>query len=454
MAQEMTSGHPLGLILKFSVPLLIGNFFQQLYNMADMAVVGRTLGTNAVAAVGAAGAPLFLILGLFWGLTGGVTTIAAQRFGAKDQAGVRRSVAMSLMVCGGISLVMTVFSLIFCRVFLRWMNTPEDIFEDCFSYTFWIFAGIPVSTFFILSASILRAIGDSRTPLIFLIISSLINVGLDIFFIKGFGTGPGGAAVATVLAQFISGILCFVYAWQRYPILHLSRRDWHFRWRFAWAHLRIGIPMAFQFVVIGAGIMVMQSVLNTFGSVAVAAYSSAARLDQLAIQPIFSFGIAVATYTAQNYGARRFDRIYLGLKQCTIFMLIFSACAAAFMIIGYPRLTRLFLGAVESEVLRLIGVYIWCSSLFFPLLSMIAIYRNALQGIGYAFVPLMAAVIELVMRSIGAPIMGVRWGYIGVCGSNQLAWCGGAILLIPFYFWAIRRLHRRHELQKKQSNLR
>ena len=435
MTHDMTTGSPMRLIVMFTIPLLIGNVFQQLYSMADTVIVGRTIGVQALAAVGATGPLCFLVLGFFFGFSSGVTVVTAQRFGAKDARGVRRSIAMATMLCAAISAAATIGSVI-----LRLMNTPEDIFDGSYAYLVVIFIGIGATVFYNLISGIIRALGDSRTPLIFLIIASILNIALDFIFILWFGMGVAGAAWATVISQLASGVWCLRFARRKYSQFQLNRQDWRFDWNFAWEHLRIALPMAFQFSITAIGVIVMQTVLNTFGSTAVAAFTAAAKIDQLAVQPGFSIGIAIATYAAQNYGAGLYRRIREGVNKCSLLSTVFAILMGAAVIVFCPQFTRLFVGDGHPEVIPLVRTYMLTNGSCYVILGLLFVYRNALQGIGRAFVPMMAGASELVVRTVAAPVLGGAIGYVGVCLSNPLAWIGATIPLAIAYFWVIRRL--------------
>ena len=444
MTQDMTVGSPLRLIVMFTIPLLIGNVFQQLYNIADTVIVGRTIGVQALAAVGATGPLCFLVLGFFFGFTGGVTVITAQRFGAKDHRGVRRSIATATILCAGVSLVATVASVLLTRPLLRMMNTPEDIFDGASGYLSAIFIGIGATVFYNLISGIIRALGDSRTPLIFLIIASVLNIVLDFIFILWFDMGVAGAAWATVVSQFAAGFWCYRYARRHFRLLHLRRDDWNFDWKFAWEHLRIALPMAFQFSITAVGVIVLQAVLNRFGSTTIAALTAAAKVDQIAVQPGFSIGIAVATFAAQNYGAKLYSRVRHGVNACMKLSTVFAIGIGIVVIVFCPQFTALFLGDGQTEIVHLVRIYMVTNGGFYVLLGLLFIYRNALQGMGYAFVPMMAGVSELFVRSFGAPLLGAWFGYAGVCLSNPAAWIGALIPLAWSYFRLIRRLSGRY----------
>lgn len=444
MNKDLTVGDPAKVLWKFCLPLFGSIIFQQLYNIADTVIVGRTIGVQALAAVGATGPLCFLVLGFFFGFTGGVTVITAQRFGAKDHRGVRRSIATATILCTAVSLIATVASVIFTRPMLRLMNTPEDIFDGASGYLSAIFIGIGATVFYNLISGIIRALGDSRTPLYFLIIASVLNIVLDFIFILWFDMGVAGAAWATVVSQFAAGFWCYRYALRHFRELHLRRSDWRFDWMFAWEHLRIALPMAFQFSITAIGVIVMQAVLNRFGSTTIAAFTAASKVDQIAVQPGFSIGIAVATFAAQNYGAKLYTRVRHGVNACMKLSTVFAVLIGIAVIMLCPQFTALFLGEGQSEIVHLVRIYMITNGGFYVLLGFLFIYRNALQGMGYAFVPMMAGVSELFVRSFGAPLLGAWFGYAGVCLSNPAAWIGALIPLSWSYLRLIRRLTGRY----------
>ena len=399
MTHDMTTGSPMRLIVMFTIPLLIGNVFQQLYSMADTVIVGRTIGVQALAAVGATGPLCFLVLGFFFGFSSGVTVVTAQRFGAKDARGVRRSIAMATTLCTAISAAATIGSVILTGPLLRLMNTPEDIFDGSYAYLVVIFIGIGATVFYNLISGIIRALGDSRTPLIFLIIASILNIVLDFIFILWFGMGVAGAAWATVISQLASGVWCLQFARRKYSQFQLKRQDWRFDWNFAWEHLRIALPMAFQFSITAVGVIVMQ-----------------------------------------NYGAGLYRRIREGVNKCSLLSTVFAILMGAAVIVFCPQFTRLFVGDGHPEVIPLVRTYMLTNGSCYVILGLLFVYRNALQGIGRAFVPMMAGASELVVRTVAAPVLGGAIGYVGVCLSNPLAWVGATIPLAIAYFWVIKRL--------------
>ncbi|MCH5186670.1 MAG: MATE family efflux transporter, partial [Oscillospiraceae bacterium] len=329
------------------------------------------------------------------------------------------------------------------RKLLELMQTPEDIIDGSYNYIVVIFAGIIAPVFFNLFSSILRSLGDSKTPLIFLIIASVINIILDFVFILAFSSGVAGAAYATVIAQMLSGIFCMVYSLKRFPILRLRREDWKFSWRFAWTHLRIALPMAFQFSVTAIGVMIIQTALNKLGSTAVAAYTAASKIDQLATQPLVSFGVAMATYSAQNYGAGNIERIKTGVKSCCVISVIAGLIGAFIVITLCRRLVYLFVGGGQEDVFELVRKYIIINSGMYVFLGILFVFRNVLQGVGISSIPFMAGVFELITRSLVAFIFVGKLGFTALCLASPLAWIVADIPLIIMYIVFISRQKKR-----------
>lgn len=445
MTRDMTTGNPAKLIIFFSIPLLLGNIFQQLYSMADTIIVGNTIGVTALAAVGATGGLSFLVLGFVMGMTGGFAVITAQRFGAGDMDSMRHSVAVSIELCVAMTILLTAVSVATARPLLEFMNTPEDILEDSYAYIVVIYVGIFASVFYNMISSILRALGDSRTPLYFLILSSLLNIGLDLILILNFKMGVAGAAYATVASQVVSGLLCLVYISKKFPVLHLKKEDWRLDLSFMMIHLKIGLPMALQFSITAIGVVILQTALNNFGSTYVAAYTAASKVEQLATQPLSTFGTAIATYSAQNLGAGKYQRIREGVRKCSLISLVVCVVGAILVITCGHFMVRLFMSEYQADVMEAAQQYLVIVAIFFPPLGILFIHRNALQGIGDGFWPMMAGAVELVMRAFGAVAFANLWGYAGVCVSNPVAWTAAMLLLTFRYFPTIKRLVIRAE---------
>ena len=436
MAKNMTSGKPIKLIWNFTIPLLIGNLFQQLYNMADTFIVGRTIGVHALASVGSTGSIIFLILGFANGLTAGLAIPLAQRFGAKDYLGVKRSFYVSILISAVVAILLTILSMIFCRQILEIMQTPVEIIDGAYDYLMVIFAGIFSSMAFNLLSNIFRSIGDAKTPLYFLVIACIMNIILDIVFIAGFGMGVEGAGYATVLSQIFSALACILYIWKKIPILRLNSKDFFAESSDVREHVRISFPMAFQSSIIAIGAIIIQITLNQLGATAVAAYTAAQKIDQVAILPMMSFGVTMATFVAQNYGAKKYDRIWRGVRDCIKLSLTFAISVGIILNLFSPIFIRAFVGVGHEEVVELGAIYFITNGTMYSLLSLLFIYRYTLQGVGKTFTPTVAGIMELCMRAFAAVVLSNLYGYTGATMANPLAWLGSLIpLMIAYYLF-------------------
>lgn len=446
MTHDMTKGNPLKHIIAFSIPLLIGNLFQQLYSMADTVIVGRTVSVEALAAVGLAGTITFFVLGFVQGLTSGLCVVVSQRFGAEDEQGLRYAVAAAVKISIVGIVVITALAVLGTGPLLRLMQTGEDMYDLAYTYLIIIFWGIIGVVFYNLVSNIVRALGDSRTPLVFLVIACILNIGLDFLFILTFGMGVAGAALATVIAQVLSGVGCLVYALKRYGILRLKREDWKTPKEIIIKELKIGIPMGFQFSVTAIGVMAVQTVLNTLGSQVVAAYTAATRIADIACMPLNSIGIAMATYAAQNVGAGKVYRIKKGVNRALIISLIFSVAGGAILFLFGRVFITLFIGAGKPDVVEIGQIYLNVISPLLFILGILFILRNTLQGMGYSMIPMLAGASELVMRGVIAIFSAASASFLGVCIAEPMAWVGADILLIPRY---LKLLH--DEKKKKKA---
>lgn len=443
MIKDLTKGEPLKLIIIFSIPLLIGNIFQQLYNIADLVIVGRLLGVEAFASVGAVAPLFFLIMFIIVGLTNGFAVVTGQKFGAKDTAAVKKSVVISTVLSLFVTLFFTLICSIIMHPVLRLLNVPENIYKDAYWYIEIIVLGLITATFYNLLASIIRALGDSKTPLYFLIIASVANIILALCFIELFNIGVAGSAVAVVLSQGVSVLLCLFYVKKKFPILHLKKQDWLIKfdkefYNSALEHLKIGIPMAAQFSIIGIGVIVIQSVCNTFGSDVIAAITAALRIEQIATLPMVSFGVALASFVAQNFGAKKFRRIRTGVIHTSILSIVLSILMAIVMRFWGADIIKEFIGSATPKIIDIAHQYLMISTFFYIFLSQIFIYRNALQGMGEAIFPLMASIAELLMRAFAAIYLAIKFGYIGIFYSGPIAWISACIVLSFGYFRSIK----------------
>ena len=432
---DMTVGNPMKIIFGFTLPIFIGNVFQQFYNMADAVIVGKFVGNKALAAVGSTGTIMFLIYGFVVGMTAGFTVLTAQKFGAGDMKGMRKTVAGAGILSFVVGALLTILFMAFMKPLLILMNTPSDIFADAYSYIMIVSGGILAQMLYNLLSSILRALGNSKLPLVFLIISALLNIVLDLVFIVGFGMGAKGAAVATVIAQGVSGILCLFYIIAKIPILHLKREDLDVGSTVYKNQLRIGVPMALQYSITAIGTMMVQSSLNILGSTLVAAYTAAGKIEQVVTQAYVAMGTTMATYAAQNMGAGSVKRIREGFKACTVIGVVYSFVAAGFIMTVGKYMTYLFVSEDVDIIMNSVDIYLKCIGIFFIPLAVVNIYRNGIQGLGYGLLPMMAGVAELIGRGVVAVIAGAKRSYPGVCLAGPAAWVlAGGLLIVMYYF--------------------
>ena len=322
-SKEMTSGPSLPLILNFTFPLLLGNLLQQTYSLVDAAIVGKFLGINALASVGASTSVVFLILGFCNGCCGGFGIPVAQKFGARDYVTMRRYVSVSLKLAAVMSVAVAIVTSLLCGFILRSMRTPENIFEGAYLYLLITFIGVPCTFFYNLLSSIIRALGDSKTPFWFLLFSTILNIVLDLFCILTLGWGVAGAAIATVFSQGLSALLCYIYMYRKFDILKTEPADRRFRGDLARQLLYIGVPMGLQFSITAIGSIMLQSANNALGTACVAAFTAAMRIKMFVMCPLDSLGMAMATYSGQNYGAGKPDRIWMGIKSATLMMTVY-----------------------------------------------------------------------------------------------------------------------------------
>lgn len=440
MELDMTKGKPAALIARFIIPVIIGNIFQQLYNMADTIIVGRFLGVGALAAVGATGSIMFLILGFVMGLTTGFTVMTAQRFGAGDKEGMKKSIGNAILLSFAVTVLMTALSVASMDTLLKLMNTPEDIFAMTKEYIVIICAGLGFGVLYNLQASILRAIGNSVIPLVLLVVSSVINIVLDYVLIVYAHMGVAGAAYATVIAQGVSGILCFLYIVKAVPSLHIELRHLKPDFHCMGNQLGVGIPMALQFSITAVGTILVQAALNLLGSTIVASYSVSCKVEQLVTQPYSAMGVTMATYCAQNRGINDLGRIKKGVKAANIMSAVYSVVIYGIIYAAVPYVIPLFVNENISMVTEYAKIYIGICGFFFIPLGMIFIYRNALQGCGFGFIPMMGGVVELISRSVLAFVAAKRLSYVGVCIANVSAWFTAGVFLFIAYHVLMRRM--------------
>lgn len=436
----MTKGSPIKLIVRFTIPLLIGNLVQQLYNFSDALVVGRAIGVNALAAVGATSGVISLIIGFAVGMTSGLGIPTAKAFGNQNKSEITRSFVTSIYITLGVSIIMTLFSYIFSRPLLLYMQTPSEIIDDAVLFSRVIFLGSGATMFYNLLNSQIRALGNSRTPLFFLVISCFINIILDLILVVGLNFGITGAAVSTVLAQIFSSVCCLLYIKYKIPELKLERTDFIFKWDDIRSHLSIALPMGFQQSIIAIGTVVLQSMLNTLGTTSIVAYTTASRIDQIAILPSASFGIAMATYTAQNLGAKKITRIRKGVHQTMILNCTLSLFIGLLIILFGENLVQMFVGPGQTEVLDLTNKYFLINSSMYWVLGILFTIRYTLQGLGKKAAPTLAGIFELFARIFAGLILIPSLGFLGAAMDSPLAWIGSVLVLIPSYIHVMKNL--------------
>lgn len=438
--KDMTQGSPMKLILGFSVPLLFGFLFQQFYSVVDTVIVGRFLGVNALAGVGSTGSINFLIIGFCMGVCNGFAIPLAHKFGAKDYSGLRQYVANSMWLAILFAAVMTAVTCILCRPMLVLMKTPEDIFADAYIYILIIFIGIPATYLYNMLSGIIRAMGDSRTPLVFLTLSSLLNIVLDLLCIIVFKMGVAGAAVATVVSQGASGILCLFYMMKKFPVLKMEREEW----RLNLSHMRVlcgmGIPMGLQYSITAIGSVILQTAVNTLGAGAVAAVTAASKVSIFFSCPFDAMGSTMATYCGQNIGAKKLERISEGFKACSVLGIAYSIVAFLILFAFGDKLAGLFVSTADAGLLEQARMFLIVTSAFYILLAFVNIVRFMIQGMGFGAFAILAGVCEMAARAIAGLLLVPAFGFIGVCLASPLAWLFADAFLFPAYVHVKKKL--------------
>ncbi len=429
MEKDMTKGSPMRLILGFAVPLLFGLLFQQLYSMVDTIIVGHYLGVDALAAVGATGSVNFLIIGFCMGVCNGFAIPIAQEFGAGHENDLRIFVGNCVRLSVAFAVAMTIVVVLLCRPILQLMRTPENIIDGSYAYIIIIFAGIPVTYLYNMTAAIIRSLGDSRTPVIF----------LDLLCIIVLHMGVSGAAAATVVSQAVAGICCLIYMKKKYAILKLAKNDWRWNRGYAFKLCNMGIPMGLQYSITAIGSVVLQSAVNGIGSDAVAAVTAGSKLSMLMACPIDAMGSTMATYGGQNMGAGNLERVGKGLKSCTILGLLYSFIAIAVVFVAGRQLLLLFLEAGEGAILEDACYYIRRNVIFYFPLAMVNIVRFLIQGMGFSRLAVFAGAFEMLARGLAGFVLVPLFGFTAVCFANPLAWIFADLFLLPAYFFVRKK---------------
>ena len=443
MTKDMTAGKPLGLILRFCGPMVFGNILQQLYSMVDTVIVGRYLGASALAGVGATGAISFLVVGFATGICTGLSIPVAQAFGAGDYHSMRKNIANSYYLGALIGVLLTILTMIGTGTILHWMKTPDDIYQYSYDYIIVIFGGILTSVLYNSLAAILRAVGDSKSPILFLAVSSVLNIILDLVFLVGMQSGVAGAGYATVISQGISGILCLIYLYKKFHIMRFQHGECKPELKRCGRLLSIGLPMALQFSITAIGSIMLQSANNALGTSCVAAFTAGMRIKMFFMCPLESMGIAMATYCGQNYGAGKTERINMGLRAS--FFMVCLYCIFCFIVLHIfaRHIIYLFVDFHEYEIIEKANQFIVTSCTYFIPLGLLCLLRYSIQGLGYSKLAMMSGVFEMVDRTAVSLFLVPILGYTGVCYGDPSAWFAADLFLIPAYLYVHKRLSRK-----------
>lgn len=439
MVRNMTEGSPLPQIVRFALPLMAGNLLQETYSVADGAIVGRILGADALASVGATSSVQFLILGFCMGLCSGFAVPVAQHFGADDENRMRQSIWHGTVLTISIAVVLTAVCTLLCHGILRLLSTPADIYEDAYHYLLIIFIGIPFTLLYNFLAGILRAVGDSRTPFLFLVFSTSLNIALDLFCIVVLRLGVPGAAAATITAQGISGLLCLFLIRRKYEILRIRREDRVWSASVARTMAGMGIPMGLQYSVTAIGSMVMQAADNSLGTVYISAYAAGYKLKHFAMCPLDALGTALCTYAGQNLGAGKTDRIRQGVRVGLMISIIYGAAAGLVLVFGGRTLSMIFVSGESSAVLDASALFVFWCGIFLWLVGVLMVFRYTVQGLGYTFLAVFSGAIEMAARILMSVFLVSQYGYIIICLTDEAAWICAAVYSGIIYTVVIRK---------------
>ena len=449
----MTVGSPFRHILNFSIPLLLGSLLQQTYSLIDAAIVGRFLGINALAGVGASSSVIFLILGFCNGCAGGFGIPVAQAFGAKDYSRMRSYVANSYWLATGISIFFVIICTLLCDNILHIMHTPEEIFSDAYEYLLVTFIGIPCALFYNLIASIIRALGDSKTPFYFLLFASVLNVILDFICILAFGWGAAGAGIATLIAQGVSAICCLIYMRTNFPLLKMSYEESRIKTKSVKTLLLMGVPMGLQFSITAIGSIMLQSANNAFGATCVTAFTTAMRIKMFFMSPLENLGIAMATYVGQNLGAKRIIRIWYGIRTSLSMTLFYWIFCATLLWFTAEWISSLFVGIQEQKIIEYSALFLHISCFNYIFLGILTTLRYTLQGVGFTRLALNSGVFEMIARVCVSIWIVPATGFLGVCWGDPIAWMSADCFLIPAMIIVYRKLKSKYNLEAGLKNL-
>lgn len=447
MVKDMTNGSPSKHILGFAVPMLFGMLFQQFYNLVDTIIVGKTLGVEALAGVGATGSINFMIIGFCMGVCNGFVIPVAQCFGAKKPADLRKYVFNGYICSIVFAIVLTLASVIFCRRILIVMNTPEDIIDHAYNYIVVIFIGIPTVFLYNMVSGVIRSLGDSKTPVVFLVLSSIINVVLDFFLILVCKMGVAGAGWATVTSQLISGLTCLIYMYKKYDILKGDKSERVLDRRFITNLCMNGIPMGLQYSITAIGSTILQAAVNTLGSTYVAAMTAGSKMFNFTCCPFDALGSTMATYAGQNVGAAKTKRLGQGVRSAMIIGSVYSVLSLIALYFTTDYIALLFVNASETTIIALTRQFILASACFYIPLTGVNVVRFCIQGMGFSVFAISAGILEMIGRAFAAIILIPSIGFMGACLASPIAWIAADAFLFPAFIHCAKKLNARHNIK-------
>lgn len=441
---DLTVGNPAGVILRFSIPILLSALLQQFYSMVDTIVVGQFLGTDALAGVGATGSISFMVIGFCIGICFGFALPVAQHYGAKDYSTMRRYIYNGIWVTVGFAVVLTAVICLLTRQILVLMSTPDNIIDYAYDYVFIIFAGIPITLAYNLLSSIIRSVGDSKTPFIILLFSAIVNIGVDILSVTVMHMGVEGPAYATLLAQLFSVILCVVVIKRKFTFMKIQPDEKQLRWSYVGILCKMGLPMGLQYSITAIGTIILQIGINSLGSEAVAAVTAAGKISNFLGCVTDSLGSTMATYTSQHVGAAKIGRIRKGMRAANMIGIIYSICIFIVMLFTSKYWLLLFLKPTETEIIAQASKWLIMTTAFYILLTFVNVFRFTIQGAGYSGLAIMAGVLEMIARSIVGVWMVPVLGFLAVCLGHPAAWIFADAFLIPTYLVIMKKLEARY----------
>lgn len=447
MVKDMTNGSPSKHILGFAVPMLFGMLFQQFYNLVDTIIVGKTLGVEALAGVGATGSINFMIIGFCMGVCNGFVIPVAQCFGAKKPADLRKYVFNGYICSIVFAIVLTLASVIFCRRILIIMNTPADIIDHAYNYIVVIFIGIPTVFLYNMVSGVIRSLGDSKTPVVFLVLSSIINVVLDFFLILVCKMGVAGAGWATVTSQLISGLTCLIYMYKKYDILKGDKSERELDRRFITNLCMNGVPMGLQYSITAIGSTILQAAVNTLGSTYVAAMTAGSKMFNFTCCPFDALGSTMATYAGQNVGAAKIKRLGQGVRSAMIIGSVYSVLSLIALYFTTDYIALLFVNASETTIIALTRQFIIASACFYIPLTGVNVVRFCIQGMGFSVFAISAGILEMIGRAFAAIILIPSIGFMGACLASPIAWIAADAFLFPAFIHCAKKLNARHNIK-------